>query len=323
MKAMVLAAGLGTRMRPLTSKLAKPVLPVLNRPLLHWTLEMLAAHGITDVMINLHHLPRTVRVAVGDGRAFGLKVSYSFEREILGTGGGPRKVRRWAGDEPLLLLNGDVVFDFDLTALRRRHDRSGAPATLALIPNPDPRRYSAVVTGPDGSIRSLAGLPRPARGTISMFTGVHILDPALLDRLAPGPSDTVRDLYAPLVAEGRPPLGVRAKGPWYDLGSPSLYLASHQSLLASRFRGSRRGSVIHPEARVHPRARVIRSVVGKGSVIAEGASVRGSVLWDRVKVGRDAVVEDSILATGVKVEDGEALQQALLMKDQPLAELRR
>ncbi|HEV7503048.1 MAG TPA: NDP-sugar synthase, partial [Vicinamibacteria bacterium] len=259
---------------------------------------------------------------VGVGGAFGVRVSYSFEREILGTGGGPRKVRRWIGDEPILLLNGDVVFDFDLTALRRRHDRAKAPATLALIPNPDPRRYSAVITAPDGRIRALAGLPRPARGTISMFTGVHILDPRLLDRLPPGPSDTVRDLYAPLVAEGRPPLGVRLKGPWYDLGSPSLYLASHQSLLASRFRGLRRGSVIHPSAKVHPGARVIRSVVGRGTVISEGACVRGSVLWDRVKVGRDAVVENSVLATGVRIEDGEALRKALLMKDQPLGELR-
>jgi NDP-sugar pyrophosphorylase family protein len=323
MKAMILAAGLGTRMRPLTLKRSKPVLPVLNRPLLHWTLEMLASHGVTEVMINLHYLPRTVRAAVGDGSRFGVKVSYSVEPEILGTGGGPRKVRRWIGDEPVLLLNGDVVFDFDLTRLRRQHDRSGAPATLALIPNPDPRRYSPVVTGPDGRIRSLAGLPRPARGTVSMFTGVHILDPSLLDRLAPGPSDTVRDLYSPLIAEGRPPLGVRLKGPWYDLGSPSLYLASHQSLLASRFRGLRRGSLIHPEARVHPRARVIRSVVGKGAVIAEGAILRGSVLWDRVKVGRDAVVEESVLATGVRVEDGESLRASLLMKDEPLAVLRK
>jgi mannose-1-phosphate guanylyltransferase len=273
-------------------------------------------------MINLHHLPRTVRAAVGDGRTFGLKVSYSFEREILGTGGGPRKVRRWIGDETLLILNGDVVFDFDLTALRRRHERAHGPATLALIPNPDPRHYSAVITGADGRVKSIAGMPRAARGTVSMFTGVHILEPALLDRLPPGVSDTVRQLYVPLIAEGRPPLGVRVRGPWYDLGSPSLYLASQQSLLASRFRGIRRGSVIHPGARVHPRARVVRSVVGKGSVIAEGAEVRGSVLWDRVKVGRDAVVESSILAAGVKVEDGEELRSALLMKGQPLVELR-
>jgi NDP-sugar pyrophosphorylase family protein len=320
---MVLAAGLGTRMRPLTLALAKPVLPVLGRPLLHWTLELLATHGVTEVMINLHHRPRTVRAAVGDGRAFGLRVSYSFEPEVLGTGGGPRKVRRWIGDEPLLLVNGDVVFDFDLGLLRRRHEESGAPATLGLIPNPDPRRYRPVITGPDGRVRSLAGLPRPARGTVSLFTGVHVLDPALLARLPPGRSDTVRDLYAPLVAESRPPLGVRLKGPWYDLGSPSLYLASQLSLLASRFRGIRRGSAIHPEARVHPRARVVRSVVGKGARIGEGAVVRGSVLWDRVSVGRAAVVEASILARGVRVEDGEALVSSLLMKGQPMAELTR
>ncbi len=320
---MVLAAGLGTRMRPLTFVKAKPVLPVLNRPLLHWTLELLAAHDIREVMINLHHLPRTVRAAVGDGRAFGLKVAYSYEREILGTGGGPRKVRRWLGDEPFLLVNGDVVFDFDLARLFRVHRRARAPVALALIPNPDPRKYSGVVTGPDGGVRSIAGLPRPARGTVSMFPGVHILDPALLDRLPPGPSDTVRDLYVPLIAEGRPPLGVRLRGAWYDLGSPSLYLASHQSLLASRFRGTRRGSVIHPEARVHPRARVTRSVVGKGAVIEQGAEVRGSVLWDRVRVGRDAAVEGSILASGVRLADGEALAHAVLMKDQPLAELAR
>ena len=321
MKAIILAAGLGTRMRPLTLDRAKPVLPVLDRPLLHWTLEILAGHGVKDVMINLHYLPRSVRAAVGNGRRFGVNVSYSFERQILGTGGGPRKVRRWIGDETLLILNGDVVFDFDLTALRRRHERAQAPATLALIPNPDPRHYSPVITGADGRVKSIAGMPRPARGVVSMFTGVHILEPALLDRLPPGVSDTVRQLYIPLIAEGRPPLGVRVRGPWYDLGSPSLYLASQQSLLASRFRGIRRGSVIHPEARVHPRARVVRSVVGKGSVIAEGAEVRGSVLWDRVNVGQDAVIESSILAAGVKVEDGEGLQRALLMKGQPLMEL--
>src|SRR5262245_44295418 len=120
---MVLAAGLGTRMRPLTLDRAKPILPVLDRPLLHCTLELPAGHAVKDAMTTLPSLPRSVRAAVGDGRRFGVKVSYSFEREILGTGGGPRKVRRWVGEETLLILNGDVVFDFDLTALRRRHER--------------------------------------------------------------------------------------------------------------------------------------------------------------------------------------------------------
>jgi NDP-sugar pyrophosphorylase family protein len=306
-KAMVLAAGLGTRMRPLTLLRAKPALAVMNRPLLHWTLDLLARNGVTDVMINLHHLPWTVMEAVGDGRVFGLRVSYSREPRILGTGGGPRKVRSFFGDEPFILVNGDMVFDFDLRGLVRRHETAGARATLALRPNPDPRRYSAIRTAKGGRVTSLAGLPRPTRGTASLFTGVHVLDPALLQRLPAGPSDTVRDLYAPLVAEGETVLGVRVRGKWFDIGSPSLYLASHRALLAAGFGGARRGRLLHPDAEVHREARVARSVVGPGCVIEAGARVAGSVLWDGVRVGPRAQVRDSILATGTRVREGEKM----------------
>ncbi|HEX9710648.1 MAG TPA: nucleotidyltransferase family protein, partial [Candidatus Thermoplasmatota archaeon] len=172
---MVLAAGLGTRMRPLTRLRAKPALPVMNRPLLHWTLGLLARNGVTEVMINLHHLPWTVMEAVGDGSVFGLRVSYSREPRILGTGGGPRKVRSFFGDAPFILVNGDILFDFDLRGLLRRHEKARARATLALRPNPDPRRYSSIRTAKDGRVLSLAGLPRRRRGTPSLFTGVHVL----------------------------------------------------------------------------------------------------------------------------------------------------
>ena len=306
MKAMVLAAGLGERMRPLTLIRAKPALPVLNRPLIHWTLERLRRAGVTDVVINLHHLPRTVRVAVGDGRRFGLCVRYSFEREILGTGGGPRKVRRWLGDEPFLLVNGDVIFDFDLRELCARHRRSGACATLALKANPDPRRYPSVVTGPGGRVRALRGLPRPARGTLSLFTGVQVLDPALLERLPPGPSDSVRDLYAPLIDAGARLRGVRVRGAWYDLGDPSLYLASQIALL----RGS--GCLLHPQARVAAGARVVRSVIGEGARVEAGARVERSLLWEDVKIGAGARVSGSVLASGVRVEAGERVENRVV-----------
>jgi NDP-sugar pyrophosphorylase family protein len=301
---MVLAAGLGTRMRPLTLLRAKPALPVMNRPLLHWTLDLLARNGVTEVMINLHHLPWTVMEAVGDGRVFGLRVSYSREPRILGTGGGPRKVRSFFGDDPFFLVNGDMVFDFDLRGLLRRHQKARARATLALRPNPNPRRYSSIRTGKDGWVRSLAGLPRPRRGTPSLFTGVHVLDPALLDRLPAGPSDTVRDLYAPLVDEGETVLGVRVRGKWFDIGSPSLYLASQGALLAAGFGGATRGLLIHPDAEVHRSARVSRSVVGPGCVIEAGARVAGSVLWDGVRAGPGSRVRDSILASGTRVGEG-------------------
>jgi NDP-sugar pyrophosphorylase family protein len=310
---MVLAAGLGLRMRPLTLLRAKPALPVLNRPLLHWTLELLRRHGVTDVVINLHHLPASVRKTVGDGRAFGLHVSYSYEKKILGTAGGPRKVRRFFGDEPFFLVNGDVLFDFDLTDLLRRHVASRARATLALKAHRKVGAYGGIVTGPGGFIRALAGLPRPVRGRPLLFTGVHVLDPDLLDRLQPGPSDSVRDLYAPLVAEGQRLLGVRVSGAWYDFGSPSLYLASQLSMTSSGFRGAGAARQVHPEARIHPRARVTRSVVGAGTVVDEGAVVSGSVLWESVEVGRGARVNGSVLATGVRVAAGEAVEREVVL----------
>jgi NDP-sugar pyrophosphorylase family protein len=308
---MVLAAGLGTRMRPLTLLRAKPALPVMNRPLLHWTLDLLARSGVTDVMVNLHYLPDSVREAAGDGSAFGLRVAYSMEPKILGTGGGPRKVRDFFGEEPFLLVNGDMVFDFDLRDLVRRHLAAGARATLALRPNPDPRRYPPVRTDRRGRVTSLPGHARRTRGTASLFTGIHVLDPTTLDRLPPGPSDTVRDLYARLVAEGETVLGVRVRGRWFDIGSPALYLASHRALLAAGFAGARKGVLVHPEARVAKGARVTGSVIGPGSVVERGARVSGSVLWDDVVVGERADVRGSILAGGTRVGEGDVYENAV------------
>jgi NDP-sugar pyrophosphorylase family protein len=294
---MVLAAGLGLRMRPLTLLLAKPALPVLNRPLLHWTLERLARHGVTDVVVNLHHLPETVRATVGDGSAFGLRVTWSFEERILGRSGGPRRVRDFFGREPFLLVNGDVVFDFDLSRLVARHRAAGARATLALLPNPDPRTYGPVVTDRRGRIQSMAGQPRPARGTVSLFSGVHVLDPTLLDRLPEGESDILGDLYVPLIAEGEELCGVRVGGAWYDFGAPALYLSAQLRLQA---RGDG-GSLIHPEARVERGARLVRAIVGAGARVAAGAMVRRSVLWGGALVEKGARVEGSIVTSGAAV----------------------
>jgi mannose-1-phosphate guanylyltransferase len=310
---MVLAAGLGTRLRPLTQRRAKPALPVLNRPLLHWTLERLAAAGVTEVVVNLHYRPASVRQAVATARVPGLRVSFSHERRILGTGGGPRRVRRFFDDGPFLLVNGDVLFDFDLRRLLEGYRRSGARAVLGLLPNPDPRRYGPVVTGPRGRILSLAGLPRPARGRPWLFTGIHVLDPALLDRLPAGPSDSVRDLYAPMVAGGDPPVGIALRGAWYDLGSPKLYLDSQLSLLAAGFGGTRRGRLIHPQARVDPGARVRRCVVGAGAVIAAGAVVEDSVLWQGVRIGPEARVQRSVLTDGRRIPAGARLHDRMVL----------
>ena len=309
MKAMILAAGLGTRMRPLTLLRAKPALPVLNRPLIHWTLERLARAGVDEVFINLHYLGGSIRRAVGDGSKFGMRVRYSREPVILGTGGGPRKLRRHFGDAPVLLVNGDVLFGFDLRAFLAAHRRSGAVASLALVPNPDPRLYSAVVLRRDGRIAALAGLPRPVRGRPWLFTGVQVLDPQLLDRLPPGLSDTVRHLYAPLVGEGVPVMGWTTDGAWFDFGAPRSY---RDAQVAASGAFPARARRVEPSARVAG-ATIRRSVIGKDCIVEPGAVVEGSVLWERVRVEAGARVSGCILAAGVRVAIGQELTDSILV----------
>lgn len=308
---MVLAAGEGRRLRPLTAIVAKPVVPVLNRPLLHHTLERLRAAGVDEAVVNLHHLPGTVRRALGDGSRFGLRLRYSHEAgELLGTGGGLRRARRLLGGEPLLVVNGDVLFDFDLRALVEGHRRSGARVTLGLRRNPDPARYSPVVTARGGRILSIAGRPAPARGSVSMFTGVHVLDPALLERLPDGPSDSVRDLYLPLLAEGAELRGVRLSGAWYDLGAPRSYRDAQLALLPGA------SSLVDPSARVDASARLRACVVGPGSVIGPDARLERCVLWERVVVARGARVEGCVLARGARLPEGARLAGCVVWREE-------
>jgi NDP-sugar pyrophosphorylase family protein len=315
MKAMVLAAGLGLRMRPLTLLRAKPVLPVLNRPLLEWTMTRLARAGVKDVVVNLHHLPETVTAVLGQGRRFGLRIRYSRESTILGTGGGPRAVREVFGDEPLLLVNGDVLFDLDLRRLLAVHRASGARATLALRPNPVPYAYSPVVSDRHGRILSIAGRPAAARGAVSMFASVHVMDPALLDRLPEGASDSVLDLYIPLLAEGAHLQGVPSRGAWYDFGRPRLYRDAQLRLLPGRGRDR---VLVDGRARVGSGARLRRSVVGAGARIAGGARVERSVLWGGAVVEAGARVSGSILVTGGVVRSGEKAEGVIVLPAEAL-----
>ncbi len=301
MKAVILAAGLGTRMRPLTDKTAKPALPVLNEPLIVRTLRELKRAGVSEVMINLHHRPETIRAAIPHGD-LGLKIKYSRETAILGTGGALRKVRAWVGRDPLFVVNGDVIFDFDLLAMVASHRKTNALATLALKPNSNPAKYKPVLTDRTGRILSIRGRPAGRKGTFSLFASVHIIEPAILDRLPAGVSDTVGDLYIPLLLEGAHLQGVRQTGVWHDLGSPSGYLKAQTGLLAKR--GRKRSVLIDPSVRVGKGARVVRSVVGAGCVVEPSARIQGSVIWDGALVKSGANLKNCIVMSGTEVLKG-------------------
>lgn len=301
MKAVILAAGLGTRMRPLTDRTAKPALPVLNEPLIVRTLRALKHAGVSEVMINLHHRPDSIRSAIPHGD-LGLKIRYSREPAILGTGGALLKVRGWVGRDPVIVVNGDVIFDFDLKALVASHRRTMALATLALKPNPDPAKYKPVVTDRGGRILSIRGRPAGRKGTVSLFASVHVIDSVILDRLPPGASDTVADLYIPLLREGAHLQGVRQSGVWHDLGSPGGYLRAQSRLLLDK--KAKRAGVIDPSVRLSKGALVRRSVVGSGSVIEPSARIEGSVIWEGALVKAGARLKNCIVMSGTEVEKG-------------------
>jgi len=304
---MILAAGLGTRMQPLTGLCAKPALPVLNQPLLHWTLEALRRAGVRDVLINTHHRPASIRGALA-GRGRGMRVSYSHERRLLGSLGGLVKARGFFGREPILIVNGDMVFDFDLLRMIERHRSTRAVATVSLQPFPRQGSYRAIVTDSRGRLLSFGGHPRPARGRAWHFTGVQLLDPALLDGLPAVYSESPRDLYGPLIAAGARIFGVHLEGAWYDLSSPPLYLSSQMQLLQQGFGNTRDGVCVAATARIGRGARIRNAVIGDGSRIGRDAVVQDSILWKGARVGEGARVEASLLASGAVVRKGERVR---------------
>ena len=280
--ALVLAAGLGTRLRPLTFCRAKAAVPIAGTPLICRQLRALARAGIRDVVVNLHHRPETVAGVVGDGAALDCRVRYSWERTVLGSAGGPRHALPLL-DDTFFIVNADTLCTVDFAALLERHRASGALATLAVTVHPAPHRYGGVLAGPDGRIARFA----PAGSSTGSdapwhFVGVQIVEAALFRTLPDAvPAASIGGLYDRLIAEGGPMAVHVVSGPFQDIGTPADYAATVQAIAAAEGR-----SPVPPGARpvIHPSARVERSI-----------------LWDDVTIGADCVVTGCILADGVRL----------------------
>jgi|SRR5579885_576734 len=225
MKAMVLAAGLGTRLRPLTDRLPKPLLPVAGRPLIVWTLLLLRRHGIREVVVNLHHLGHLIEKELGDGSALGLRLHYSREPVLLGTGGGLKKAEPFFEGEPVLVLNGDTLIEVDLGAVLRRHAERNALATMVLRADPDVERWGVVEVDGRGQVVRIngRGLAEPGPTERLMFAGVHVLHPRLLRDLPAGRESSIIDAYVGAIRTGEPVASYRMEGYWSDIGTPGRY----------------------------------------------------------------------------------------------------
>ena len=311
---MILCAGLGTRLRPLTALEPKPAVPVCGVPLIRFSLGLLAGAGIRRAVVNLHHLPeRMEAVARGAAAELGLELAVSREPVLAGTGGALREARaHLAGAEAVVLLNGDVLFDADLAAALVAHRATGALATMLLLPMPAGARYAAVEIDEGGRVRRIAGRFGPGGPGLTPwhFPGVHVLSPELLDRLPADPfeCDVNRHLYPPLMARGLV-RGLVTSGAWRDLGTPAAYLAANLELAAGRFplgrfAGLGRPPAVAPDAEVAPGAVVVEAVLGSGCRIPAGARVERAVVWPGTVLAPGEVVVDAIAAGSLRVPAG-------------------
>lgn len=329
---MVLCAGLGTRLRPLTDRIPKPAIPVANLPLVRYSLALLHGAGVRRAVVNVHHLPEVMEGAArAAGATLGMELGISREPVIAGTGGALREARRLLdGAETLLLLNGDVLFDVELEAAIAAHRESGALATMVLLPMPAGGRYAAVDVDDDGAVRRIAGSFGPGGSRLAPFhfSGLHVLSPALLDRVpsAPFECDINRHVYPPLMAEGLV-RGHRVEGYWNDLGAPDRYLAAHLDLLGGRvplgrFGGAdpfaeheeRSGGVLMARGVLIDRSAVIEGPVllGEGAAVEAGARVGpNAVVGAGCRIAAGAVLRDAVLWEGTALAPGERVERAI------------
>ncbi|MBI4635353.1 MAG: NDP-sugar synthase [Candidatus Rokubacteria bacterium] len=329
MQAVILAGGQGTRLRPLTLSRAKSVVPLLNRPFLAYQLALLREHGVGDVILSCSYRVDDVRRTLGDGTSAGVRLRYVVEAEPLGTGGGVRNAADLAAG-PVFVLNGDVLTDVDLAAMRRFHEKHGSRTTIFLMRVDDPRPYGLVEMDDEGRLRGFREKPTTAEEitTDTVNAGVYLIDGELLRRI---PSDRAvsieREFFPALIADGIPCFGWCVPAYWRDIGSPGAYRAAQIDLLEGRVRtglhppGDRRGeswieaggsaatdarveapSVVGPGVELHAGCHVgPLSVIGEHSRIGARARVERAVLWERVDVGEGAMLRDCVVGADVRI----------------------
>jgi NDP-sugar pyrophosphorylase family protein len=292
MKAMILAAGLGTRLRPLSDLRPKALMPVANRPTLAWNIEYLIRHGVTEIVVNVHHHTEQM-LSFLQSSHFQARIEIRVETDILGTGGGIRNTIGFWDHEPFVVMNGDILTDTDLTAALEQHKKTRALATLILHDHPPFNKIRIDATG------RITDIPRAYGPEGLAFTGIHILEPDILPHIPEGFSDIV-DCYRRLMNEGRSILSYVSRGHgWHDIGSLPDYLRANRALAPELF-------TVGPGCRIHPAVKFMDwAVIGANCHLEKGAEISRSVLWDGVRVAEERKVADCVVTPeGIFLADG-------------------
>ncbi len=290
MKAMILAAGYGTRLRPLTNKKPKALMPVVNRPIISKNIEYLKEFGVNEIVVNAHHHARQIVDFVDGGRPFGLKIDVRLEPEILGTGGGIKNAEDFWDQGPFIVMNSDILTDIDLGPVCKQHRKSKALATLVLH---DCEPYNQIQIDHRSAVVDIAR--RRSSGRLA-FTGIHVIEPRLLTHIPSGGFSDIIDCYQDLIRAGALIGAYRAEGHyWHDIGTVARYVDVNREFLGQ-------ATVTGPGCQVDPTARLAEwAVVGPDNRLEQDAEIRRSILWENVRVHAGVKVVDSIVTSNQEV----------------------
>ncbi len=343
MNAVIMAGGFGTRLRPLTHNVPKPMIPMANKPMMEHIVELLQRHGITDLVALLHFQPELIEAHFGDGSEFGVRMRYVSAAEDYGTAGAVKNAEAHLSG-PFLVISGDLLTDFDLTAALAFHRERGADLTILLTRVENPLQYGVVITESDGRISRF--LEKPTWSEVfsdTVNTGIYLLQPSVLDLIPPGREfDFSKDLFPLMMREGKRLFGYIATGYWRDVGDILEYRLAHQDILAGTvkvtipgrrvegldkaiwlgagtrvdFTAGLRGAVlIGKNTRIEANARITNSVIGDNCIVEEGAVISDSILWNNVYVGRGAVLKENVVGRSSEIKARARLFEGALVSD--------
>jgi mannose-1-phosphate guanylyltransferase len=327
MKAMVLAAGLGTRLRPLTYEITKPMVPVLDRPVMEHILDLIDRHCFDGVIANLHYFPETIR------EYFGQRISYRFEEQLLGTAGGVRACAEFFGDQPFLVISGDALTDIDLTAFAARHREAGGIATLAVKQVPDTREYGVVLHDRTGRITGFQEKPQPDEALSDLGNcGIYMFEPSIFDYFPDRPFvDWAKDVF-PALLENDVPFHIHeVREYWNDVGSLGELRQGTFDALNGELRLEMEGSEVQPGVTVAGPSPLRQDTDIEGSMwighdvqIGSGVRLMGPiVLGDGARIGDGAQLRESIVFPGTEIAPESILIGAIAGHDGILQSLRR
>ncbi len=303
MKAMILAAGRGERLKPLTLRRAKPAIPVFNVPMIARTLNFLSKYGIDEAVINLHYLPDSVKKAVEEEYKGNVKIVFSREKNLLGTAGGLKNVEKHFRDETFVMINSDTLLDFDLKEMIGFHIAERAFATMLLSHPEGADNFGKVSLANDGRVVDILGALNSVTPSVAVnFTGVHIFEPDILDFIRAGKvSEINSDIYPDAIKKGNRIMGFVNRGVWHDIGTLDRYRKIqtgqyNETMKALRIQRDEKGNIISNENTfVDEKAEVLYSVIGKGCKIEKGCRVINSVILDNVTLCENTIVENTVI----------------------------